>query len=385
AKDGLTAVLAADPTISPATRAALVQVQSGLTRLTGASGGLIAGADGAASLQRGVTASATGAAKLASGGAALRRGTSSLAGGLHPLAAGLRSSAAGASSLASGAAGLSSGADGVATGARKIAAGIRSSASGARSLATGATSLGAGLATASKRLPAADESQASRIGDVLADPVEATSVRRHETTSIGEIVSALIVPVALWIGAEAALLLFGAFRRRLLATGIGTGRLVGTVLARGSALAALQSVLLVALLLFAFGLPAASALLVLLIAVVAGVAFFALHQLLGAVFGRAGTVVSIVLLCLQLVAVGGLYPIELVSAPFQVVSPYLPLTAAVHALQAVITGSGPAAVGSGIAVLAIQGLLAFALTVALVARRRTSVALFAAPLAPSLG
>jgi putative membrane protein len=122
-----------------------------------------------------------------------------------------------------------------------------------------------------------------------------------------------------------------------------------------------------------------------LVAVVAGVAFFALHQLLGALFGRAGTVVSIVLLGAQLVAAGGLYPIELVSAPFRIVSPYLPLTAAVSALQAVLTGAAGPPVASGIAVLLIQAVAAFALTVAVVARRRSSVALFAAPAVPTLG
>ena len=116
-----------------------------------------------------------------------------------------------------------------------------------------------------------------------------------------------------------------------------------------------------------------------------GVAFFAMHQLLTALFGRAGTVISIVLLGAQLVAVGGLYPIELVSAPFQVVSPFLPLTASVSAMQAVITGASGGAIGGGIATLALTAVIAYALTVAVVARRRSSVALFAPPAVPALG
>ena len=181
------------------------------------------------------------------------------------------------------------------------------------------------------------------------------------------------------------MLLFGAIRRRLLATGIGSGRLVGSALARGAVLAVAQAVLLIVLLQSTLALSWDRAALALLVAVVTGVAFFAIHQLLTALFGRAGTVISIVLLGAQLVAVGGLYPIELVSAPYQVVSPFLPLTASVSAMQAVITGASGGAIGGGIATLALTAVIAYALTVAVVARRRSSVALFAPPAVPALG
>jgi putative membrane protein len=113
------------------------------------------------------------------------------------------------------------------------------------------------------------------------------------------------------------------------------------------------------------------------------VAFLALHQLLVAAFGRIGLVLSLVLLALQLVAAGGLYPIQLLSEPYQAVSPYLPITSAVRALQTVLTGADATGVVTGaIAVLAVYGLAAFALTTLVVARRRRSVALFASPLRP---
>ncbi|MDQ1530225.1 MAG: putative rane protein [Microbacteriaceae bacterium] len=385
AKDALAAVLAADPTISPTTRAALERVQSGLTDLSAANDGLVAGADGAAALRRGVAASASGAGKLAAGGAALRTGATGLADGLRPLAAGLRSSAAGASSLGSGAARLSSGAGDLSSGAGRIADGIRSSGAGARTIGSGAAGLGDGLTTAAQRLPGTDAAQAERIAGIVADPVRATAVRQHETQSIGLIVAALILPVALWIGASAAVLLLGAVRRRLLATGIGSGRLVGAALVRGGLLALLQAVLLTVLVAAVFTPAWQVVLLVLLVAVVAGASFFAVHQLLGALFGRAGTVLSLVLLGVQLVAVGGLYPIELVSRPFQVISPYLPMTAAVSALQQVLTGADGPALAGGLAVLALYAAVAYGLTVAVVARRRASVALFGAPIGAGFG
>jgi putative membrane protein len=391
ANDGLKQLLA-DPLLDPQARAALTRIEQGLQTLSDQGSGLVAGAQGAASLQTGIASAAAGASRLAAGGSSLRSGSSSLAdglgslaGGLHGSASGAQGIASGASSLASGMSGVASGADRLGTGAARIAAGIRSSASGASKLGSGVTALGGGLQRAVDGIPDTTTAQAAKIADVVANPVEATAVRQHETSSIGQIVAALILPVSLWIGAAAAVLLFGAIRRRLLATGIGSGRLVGSALGRGALLAVGQAVLLLVLLQSTLALPWDRAGLALVVAVVTGVAFFAVHQLLTALFGRAGTVISIVLLGAQLVAVGGLYPIQLVSEPFQIVSPYLPLTAAVGAMQAVITGAGGAAVGGGIATLGVYGLVAFGLTVGVVARRRSSVALFAPPAVPALG
>ena len=116
---------------------------------------------------------------------------------------------------------------------------------------------------------------------------------------------------------------------------------------------------------------------------IGGIAFLAIHQLLQALFGSAGTVLSIVLLGVQLVAVGGIYPIQLVSAPFQVISPFLPMTAAVDATTAVLTGASAGSVATGVLSLVLWAILAFVLTVAVVARRRSSPALFSAT--PALG
>jgi putative membrane protein len=290
------------------------------------------------------------------------------------------SSAAGASSLGEGARQLGSGADGLASGASKIADGIASSASGATKLADGEKSLGTGLATAAGKLPNATSSQVTRIADVVAQPVGATTMRRHETQSIGQVVAALLVPIGLWVGAITSVLLFGAVRRHLLTTAIPTGRLVTGALARGALLAVGQALVLVALLQATLQPPLTALPLVLLVSAVAAVAFLAVHQLLVAAFGRVGLVLSFVLLAFQLIAAGGLLPIELLSAPFQVLSPYLPITAAVNALQIVLTGADPAAAVTGaVAVLVLYGLLAFLLTLAVVARRRRSVALFAPP------
>ena len=255
---------------------------------------------------------------------------------------------------------------------------MRKSAAGAGKLASGANQIGSGLTTGAKQVPNLTKAQQTNAGKVIASPVNATASRENALSGPGQIVSTLIVPVGLWIGAAALVLLFGAVSRRLLATGVGTGRLVGGALLRGVVVAVAQAVLIVIVLAATLGVSWAALPLLFLVAVIAGIAFLAIHQLLQAVFGSAGTVLSIVLLGVQLVAVGGIYPIQLVSAPFQVISPFLPLTAAVNATTAVLTGGSGGTVATGLLSLALWALLAFVLTVAVVARRRTSTALFSA-------
>jgi putative membrane protein len=381
AKKALTQALGADHAINPRTRAALKQIEHVLGTLSRSGPSLVAGAKGAGRVHSAIASSASGASRLAGASSSLRSGAGSLAPGLRRLASGIDSSASGASSLGDGARQLGTGASGLASGASKIAGGISSSAAGAAKLAGGEKSLGAGLATATQKLPNATPDQVIRIADVVAKPVSATTARQHETQSIGQVVAALLIPIGLWIGAITSVLLFGAVRRHLLTTAIPTGRLVAGAFARGALLAVGQAVLLAALLQVTLQPPLAMLPLVLLVSVVSAVAFLALHQLLVAAFGRVGLVVSFVLLAFQLIAAGGLYPIELLTAPYQVISPYLPVTAALDALQAVLTGADPApAVAGAVAVLAVYGLVAFLLTTAVVARRRRSVALFAPPL-----
>ena len=227
-------------------------------------------------------------------------------------------------------------------------------------------------------MPNLTKAQQTKAGKVIASPVNASATRQNPLSGPGQIVSTLIVPVGLWIGAAALVLLFGAVSRRLLATGVGTGRLVGGALLRGVVVAVAQAALIVVLLASTLGVSWSALPLLFLVAVIGGIAFLAIHQLLQALFDRAGTVLSIVLLGVQLVAVGGIYPIELVSKPFQVLSPFLPLTAAVNATTAVLTGAPGGTIATGVLSLVLWAVLAFVLTVAVIARRRSSTELFSA-------
>jgi len=144
---------------------------------------------------------------------------------------------------------------------------------------------------------------------------------------------------------------------------------VFSALLRAGAVTAAQAALLVALMHVSLGvswayLPATAG-----FALLTALAFTAFHYLLTVGLGRAGLVVSLFVLAVQVTSTGGIYPIQLLSSPFQLVSPFLPLTYGVSGMQGIIAGGSPATV-----VLAAVALAAFgvgSVILSLLAIRRT--------------
>ncbi|BDI21741.1 YhgE/Pip domain-containing protein [Herbiconiux sp. L3-i23] len=321
--------------------AAVGQAAGGLDTLNAqAAPGLQQGAQGAAALQSGVAQSASGAQQLAANGPA-----------------------------------LVSGFDQIATGIGQLSTGIGQSATGASQLADGAGTLADGLQGGADQVPGYSEDEVDQIASVAADPVSLTTARENEVSSIPQIVSTLLVPAGLWIGALAVFLVLGAPTRRTLVTAASTGRIAFRTIGRAAALGAVQAVLLVVLLHTALGVAWGAIGATLPFALLVAVAFAAIHAMLTTVFGRGGLVVSLVVLALQLISTGGLYPIELISEPFRALSPLLPLTGAVDGMQAIITGSGPAGVVSGVVSLLLWALISAIVTLIALARRRSARAL----------
>ena len=336
--------------LDPQTKAAVqgilggvVQTQAGLDALAEAGTALSQQTTGAVTgLQGGISQSAAGAAQLAAGSEPLRTGAGDLATGIGSLS------------------------DGVA----QLATGSAAAADGAHQLETGASDLATGLATGAESASALTGLDPEDTAAVIAEPVTVDAARDNPLDSIGPIIGMLFVPVGLWIGALAIFLVLKPLSAIALASTATTGRLVWRSLGRGFAIAAAQAVAVALLLHGVLGVSWTLLPATLGFSLLIAFAFVAVHHLLTAAFGRIGIVVSLVLLALQLVAVGGLYPVELVSAPFRAISPFLPLTWAVQGIQAIVSGGSGAAVGGAAAILAIFALVSVTLSLLVVARKR---------------
>lgn len=300
-----------------------------------------------------------------------------LQGGIAQLASGAAELAAGSAGLRDGANGLSTGADQLAGGMSELASGLEQlstgasdAASGATQLADGTTQLADGLGEGAEGASALTDIDAAETAGVVSRPVSVDSARDNEIGSVGEVIGILFAPIGLWIGALAMFLVFRPVTREVLRSTASAGGIVWRTLARASIVALAQAVAVVALLHAALGVSWSLLPQTLAFSALMAVVFTALHAFLTTAFGRAGLLVSLVLLALQIAATGGLYPIEVLSAPFQAISPFLPLTWAVQGMQGIVAGVGGGIVGGAAAVLALFGLAGVLLTWAVVARRR---------------
>jgi putative membrane protein len=264
--------------------------------------------------------------------------SSQTAGGVHGIQSAIALSAAGAKKLAAAGPALVSGAHAL--------------SSGAEQLSSGATSLSTGLSSGAAQVPSSDSTAASRSAEVASDPVGLTVSTAHSISQVAQAVATFLLPLALWIGALAVFLVMRPVTRRILASTAASSRVVGATLVRAGAITAGQALLLVVLLHTAVGISWAFLPATLLFTLLTAAAFTAFHYLLTIGLGRAGLIISLFLLALQIAAVG-VAPLQLLSAPFQAISPYLPLSWVVNGMQQIVTGgSAASAIGSAVALLA---------------------------------
>ena len=344
--------------------AGIQQTLGGLTTLSTSGQQLAAGTrSGIDGVQGGISRLSGGAAQIAAGSAGLRDGASGLASGATQLAAG-------SSGLRDGASGIASGVGELAGGLGSLHSGTSDAASGATKLATGAGTLADGLTTGAEEATALTDIDAAKTAEVVAEPVTVEATRDNEIESTGEVIGMLFVPIGLWLGAMAMFLVFRPFGREALRSTASTGGLVWRTLARAGLLALAQAVTVVLLLHGALGVDWSLLPQTLGFAALLALAFTALHSFLTVWLGRAGLLVSLVLVALQLAASGGLYPVEILSGPFQAISPFLPLTWAVQGMQLIVAGAGGGAVAAAAGVTTLFGLIGVAGTLFVVGRRR---------------
>jgi len=312
-------------------------------------------------------------AKAAAGGAQL---APEVSGGISQLQSGINKTAAAASQISGGSAGLRSGASSLASGVSGLASGAESAAAGANELAAGAGELATGLESGAEQVPVMEEDQQQASAELAADPVGVDVTRANEVAKPTQALAAFLVPLGLWVGALSIFLIQRSTPTRMLVSTARSGRLVRAALGRASLIALAQAGVLVGLLHFGLGVSWAVLPATLTFSALMAVAFTAFHYLLTAALGRAGLVVSLFAIAIQVTSTGGLYPIELLAGPFQLISPLLPLTYAVDGMQAIIAGGSVAPVVAAAAALVAFGAVSALLALVAVrkARRASGVA-----------
>ena len=350
----------------------VTQLSSGLKKLNTGAAGLSDLSGGVATYTSGVT---TLSQTLASINGRIQAGTETatdlqyLQGVVNGLAAASTGGAELSSQTAAALGGIQSAISQSSSGASTLAANGPALVDGVDALASGASDLSTGLSTGASQVPAFDADQVAASAAVASDPVTLTVSTDNRVSEVGQVIATIFVPLGLWIGALAVFLVLRPVTRRALASTAQNGRLVFSALLRAGAVTGAQALLLVALLHVSLGVSWAYLPATLGFSLLTAFAFTAFHYLLTVGLGRAGLVVSLFVVAIQVTSTGGLYPIELLSAPFQWISPFLPLTYGVSGMQAILAGGSASDALSSAVVLA--GFALASILLALLAIRRT--------------
>lgn len=300
-----------------------------------------------------LTAIASGLEK--DGTALLSSGTKALAAGIPTLSTGLNAAAAGAAELANGTTQLSEGSSQLASGADQLSGGVRQ--------------LADGLVTAAAAVPSYTAAEQKTLASVVATPI-VTRVNDNAVAPTAQgAITAIVLPLALWVGAFVIYLLLTPFSVGAIASSASLWRVTVRALTPAVGLAAAQA-LVVALWLSVAAPDLSSRAWIIGLSVLMSISFVMLHQGLVALLGRLGWLLSIALLALQVSASGLLVSTVLQPDWIRDLAAFLPVAAVSRSLQTLGSGGG-ANVGGAVGILVISGLLGVALTILAASRLRT--------------
>jgi putative membrane protein len=321
-----------------------------------------------------------GAGAVTVGASIVSQGTSALATGMPVLGTAIAGAADGAAALASG--------------TEQLSTGTAQLATGAGTLATGAGALASGLGDAATAIPSYTAEEQKTLSTVVSAPVSMTVTDSATTagasvaagadgtagtagaadgvgdaTALGA-VAAVMIPVALWLGAFALYLVLSPFDPRSLGSAASTWRIARQSLVPSVVLGCIQA-LIVILGLGLLGVNPAHRVASAVFVLVLSTAFVCVHHGLISLLGRTGRMISLAFISLQVVAAGVLVPAAFSPDWFGAVSSVLPLSSAVQGMQALLMGQNLQAAIGTIVMLIAAAAVGVALTGIAVSRARS--------------
>ncbi|WP_424467350.1 YhgE/Pip domain-containing protein [Pseudoclavibacter helvolus] len=342
----------------------LTAVTEGASGLTELGAGLVTLADGIDQLNTGATQLSAGSSGLTSGASDLVTAGDELERGASQLATGGTELQTGASALATGLGQLRDGQQQLADGVAPIQDGVGELTSGATQLSTG---LNDGAAQAENAV-----GDPEALAGVVANPIEANTTMQHEV-SFGEILTALILPLTLWLAALATTLMRRLVPTEAYASMASNGRILLDATKR---MLLPLAVVLFAVLVIAHGflaVPVMAAFATLGLGALCAIALIGIHLLFTTLWGRrAAAVASIGLLSIQVLAIRGLVPLELKSPFVETLSGLLPGTHLAAGLQLAYSGGSASGVVTAAIGMIVIGAVGFAAASLVIGRRRRS-------------
>lgn len=270
----------------------------------------------------------------------LQSGVKQLNDGAQALSQGAQAVDQGAHQLSSGANELSSGITQLHAGAGKLATNMGKAANGSQKLAAGAGELHDKLAEGASQIPQWNEQQRLDTATVVGGPVMLSAMNDAGENTFGAGLAPFFFSLALYIGGLIVFLLLRPMQARAVASGVAPLRAALDGLWPASLIVALQATAVLLVTVFGVGLHPVYPFALWLFCVLISVVFAAMNQMFNVLLGPGpGKVAAMAFLMLQIIASGGLYPVETEPKIVQWFSPLNPMTYTVNGLRQLMYGS----------------------------------------------
>ncbi len=304
--------------------------------------------------------------------------------GVQSLSSGITTASSGAATLDSGVSQLSTGSTALDSAigqqqlvAQKLDDGLGVQQKGAATLVdqlteqdTRTKALSTQLAKAAKRVPTLDPAERADAAQVLSSPADVQEVVDNPATYYGRGLAPFLFGLAIWAFGITAFTLLRPVSARALAGRARSSRIAVAGWLPVLGIGAIGSLLLFGIVWLGLGLDPVNAWGSLGVVVLAAACFTAIAHLLRTWLGSVGSAILLILLFVQLTSAGGLYPVEVLPAPFRAVHDFIPLTYLVDALRITFTGGPTDRLWRDVAVLGVLTLIAVGLVVYVVHRKR---------------
>ncbi|MCK7678433.1 YhgE/Pip domain-containing protein [Corynebacterium sp. CCM 9186] len=275
----------------------------------------------------------------------------------------------GTSRLVTGTGELQNGLQKLDDGAGRLVDGTTRLVDGSNRLSDGSDELATKLTEGSRAVPKWDTEQRRGVASVLGGPVSLRTTNDVGSHTFGAGLAPFFFSLAMFIGGLIIFMIMRPLQNRAVASGVAPLRAALDGFLPASLIAIGQATAIFLVTRYGVGLEPIYPIGLLVFCVLVSLMFTAVNQLLNAALGPgAGKVVAMALLMLQLLASGGLYPVETEPALFQWLHPINPMTYSVNGFRQLMYGHVDNRLPQAVAAVIFVFLLSMALT-AVVARR----------------
>jgi putative membrane protein len=307
-----------------------------------------------------------------------------LATGVGTLSSGISTAASQASTVDSSVDGLVTSATTLDTtigtqqaGAQALSDSLTTASTGATALVDGLTQVNAGatqlateLTDSATRVPALTQDQRDSAAQVLASPADVQLTVDNPALYYGRGLAPFFFGIAIWVFGIAVFLVMRPISNRALAGRASSARITVAGWLPIVGMAALGSLIMLGVVWIGLGLDPVNAGGSVAVVLLAAAAFTAIAHLLRTWLGMIGTAIMLVLLMVQLTSAGGLYPVEVMPAPFRAIHNFIPMTYLIDALRITLSGGPTDHLWRDVGILAGFAVVAVAVCMFVVHRRR---------------